>query len=331
MQSFYDQVNDAIYIIPNRCGSSFFRDIHQDDPNRKLLDLRDYLDQLDDDVVSHITGFTHENIILALHKMFKLDMFNRTKLFLLYRDPLVRYKSGLKMIMSVKELQTFQPRSNKDPVNGKLSATFVEQRSIALKHKINAQLENLIPFYCFNDPHTTPYMHATLMMYMIFYSRSTLLHIKDFSRHATAVWNYQSPKHALHRSKNSERADSDAELCWNVLCERKDFITDSEEYNNPIPGTYSFYEWLLPDTISYERLNKTGNVTYAEAQNIFMEGLKASQMTIVRNGFLFSTYADALKCMPEGPARSMLARHHANIGTVLTNVINYKWAKKHLK
>ena len=323
MQTFYDSILDTIYVVPNRNGSSFLRTHVEENKEFGFGPLNDHLHSLDDYDFSGGLN-SPEKIITLLAQIVKDDKFNNTKIVILYRNPLVRYKSGLHMVLHPKghllELGDIKPGT---PEWKKL---FAAQSMWTVK----SSLESITPHYCFNDAHTSPTMHITLLIYMLFFDRTTLLHIKDLTRYALKTWGAQSELVEVMRSKRPEKATPEAEKLYNMICKNNEWFTYTDKfYKDPDvrERIFSFYEWLQPEMVAYNNITHTERPSYGEAQDAFMKGLQTSERTVIRSGPLYSYYADGLKNLPDGPAKSMLAKHMGNVGHVMTQLIHQKWGK----
>lgn len=323
MQAFYDTILDTVYLVPNRNGSSFLRTHVEEHEEFGFGPLNEYLHTIEDYDFSGGMN-SPEKVILLLAQMVKDDRFNNTKIVILYRNPLVRYKSGLGMVLHPKGPSTSLDNIKHGTPEWK--TLFANQA----KWAIRANIEAITPHYCFNDAHTTPTMHISLLIYMLFFDRTTLLHIKDLTSYALKTWGVKSDLVEIMRGKRPEKATPEAEKLWDLICRQNEhFHYTDKYYRDPDvrERIFSFYEYMQPEMVAYNNISHTSRPSYGEAQEAFMMGLQTSERTVVRSGPLYAYYADGLKHLNDGPAKSMLAKHMGNVGNVMTKLIHQRWGK----
>jgi len=329
IDTFYDIKNDIIYAVPLRCGTSFFRDrilrIGPDfrNPADTTLNVGVNPDviqctNLEEPYVSIAGGPFSENVGAWIYTLCTTqEKFKNTRVWILYRDPIVRYKSGLVMA-----LQSYYNANTMD-----LNVASDEELQPIINSAKRLIIDSTLPAYNLADSHTTPVMHLQLLLYTMLPGRCKFIHLKELNALATELYdvkfdmdihNKTVPNYdAIHyyRSNHSEIATDFAQRLFDMLS------GDDVLFGFPRTETYTFRDWLTPDIATYNGIRNDPEMSQEDAEKLFVSALYSHDLTVVRSRSIIKFYRYCLRTMPEGLVKSALGKQIANLGNNLKEYI----------
>jgi len=245
LEMFYSERHNIIHLVPNRCGSSFTRDCCAINPGF-ISPLDEYLDS-----VSISVEYSAANPVNTIRKLRSADQrFNSATVYIVYRNPVYRYKSGLWMTASNLLTSEFLDAANSNELE-------VQREILNILLSMFSNMENqILPQWDFGDPHTTPVLVQSLMTYCCFPEVTKFVYLNDYADHLTELYGdaFNVPDHNK----------SDVAV---PLHEEHFKRTITAALNKGPAPHYDFYDWLEPDQIVFDYLldNKKINTLSANA------------------------------------------------------------------
>lgn len=286
---YYDNIDDCYYYVPPRCGSSFTKELSDASQGR----------------------LTQINFNCLFQKT-ATGLFAGKKVYIVYRDPLSRYKSGLSLVMPVilQKLNInqniFAPDHNiqyntyeiiKNIINGYHQNITTKKEDIdTLRGAICLTQQNSYMFdFTFKDSHCTPVMVLQLFFQSIAEGADiSWLNLRDYSAHMKGKLLNTTPEldekffsPGEHKTRSVTTGNSDpnvssaqGEALMSFLCEQY------PHYNNTKHKCeMSFWEWMSPDTQIYNFIeSNNGVVSNAQAQSFLCSLLRKETYILLRYG-----------------------------------------------
>lgn len=242
-------------MVPTRCGSSFTRNCCELNPGF-ICEIDKFLDS------KHIELWYNNTDPVQTIKALRSahPIFNTSKIYIVFRDPVYRYKSGLWMTAS-----------------NLLTSTILDE-NILTRDQIQNEIMNILsslfrnmdqmlfPQYDLGDVHTTPVLVQSLMAYCSFPDAVSFVYINDFNDHLRNTYGeaFNIPNHEKSDVPVPDNEENFKRMITNAL--------------NNSDQKYDFSTWIEPDQIVYDYLSKKHKTI-----DIFSASSKLIQATSVIN------------------------------------------------
>ena len=269
MEMFYNKKIDTIYLVPHRNGSSYFN---------YLAGIHDSLESLGQSDSRLPMSYYYNHTISVLLDVFKLAEYKDSKILILYRDPLVRYKSGLSLV-SAEYIHDIQKKQNAE------SKPYSDRLLYTLGCDITG---SVFPDFSLRNNHTAPAMVISLLCACVFPDRTGFLHISKLTQYTLANYRILDKQDKKTRADTysagytgAEQASSSAEA---------DFSIVSETWNNKI-HRYFIETWLGPERKAYEYIASPDAHSYENSLAVLSDCLDFAMCITKCSSVLANTLA----------------------------------------
>lgn len=320
MDVFFSKTTDTFYVIPHRNGSSLFDTRIYANKQFDLLDIPT-LGQ-EENLAQSNMGVGYDNFTSMVWLLRYHKRFSESKIVTIYRDPLVKYKSGLKMVFNV---------------GIPLELDDIDQsEKLVLTNIINRQgmtHMTFLPQYHMQDTHLVPTAFIQLMLYCTFPGRTKLINLRDY----TSFLENEFPEADLSlkgdRIANKE-IDTECDISkslWNMLLKANaNSQGDTSVWLNPPDELYGFIEWLKPDTDAYVYLesNNNGMLEAVGAQAFASNLIESSRYVLLRSLSVYMWSNALLQSMLPGRLRNVLTNKIALTPMEFNDYITKQYFRK---
>ena len=271
MQIFYSNTHDTFYMVPLRCGFYYMSTFAEYNTN-DIVKLADCVS--DNDALEFFGSLDHVRLLTIL---FNMPKFKHTSVCIVFRDPMVRYKSGLYVTamscLSENYLNTCSPHDLDRAVKH------------SLQNMAHSYVNSIFPQLDFGNVHTMPVLVQALMVYCCFPEKVKFLHISELTPHMEthyAVDGIECPR--------SGRIDTEVA-----------HPTDENRYQRLVDviPSQDIVDWIEPDRIVYDYIRDNyNNLNKVTALQTLMSVLDIPN-NISRHKSILLTARSAMALLPD--------------------------------